>query len=104
LAHFSCFISGRCSEQIQSLRSERLLHYWEDRDWCGERDASIARKWRVIAVASLLINDVITAVDVEGIAGYGFRRIMREECDREANILDGDELAGRRLPLRLFQQ
>jgi hypothetical protein len=26
----------------------------------------------VIAVASLLINDVITAVDVEGIAGYGF--------------------------------
>jgi hypothetical protein len=43
----------------------------------------------VIAVASLLINDVITAVDVEGIAGYGFRRIMREECDRETVMMTG---------------
>ena len=51
-----------------------------------------------------LIDDVITAVDVERVARYRFRRIMRKECNREPDIVDADKLAGRRLALRLLQQ
>ena len=45
-----------------------------------------------------LIDNVIAAVDVEGVSGAGFRRLMGEERNGKADVLGGHELAGRRFP------
>jgi hypothetical protein len=47
-----------------------------------------------------LIDNVIAAVDVEGVSGAGFRRLMGEERNGKADVLGGHELAGRRFSLR----
>ena len=51
-----------------------------------------------------LIDNVIAAVDVEGVSGAGFRRLMCEERNGKADVLGGHELAGRRFSLRFLQQ
>src|SRR6187397_1695843 len=52
----------------------------------------------------VLVDDVIAAVDVEGLAGDQTGRVMRQEGRRGADIVDADETAGRRFRLRLVEQ
>ena len=41
-----------------------------------------------------LIDDVVTAVDIERLAGDELRRVMREERGGDTHVVDADETAG----------
>jgi hypothetical protein len=50
------------------------------------------------------VDDVITAVDIERLAGDQLRPVHGEEGHRDPNVLDGDEAAGWRLGVGLGDQ
>ena len=50
------------------------------------------------------VDDVIAAVDIERLAGDQFGPVHRQEGHGDADILDRDEAAGRRLGLGLGDQ
>jgi hypothetical protein len=51
-----------------------------------------------------LVDDVVTAVDVKGLAGDQARCVVREERGDYADIVDADKAARRRLRFRLVEQ
>jgi hypothetical protein len=51
-----------------------------------------------------LVDNVVTAIDIQRVAGNQTRGIMSQECRGDSNIVNGNQASGRRLPAGFVEQ